>query len=320
MKTIVILRDRPSTPMEYAIDHYVLRWEAAGYRVINHIGIVDVPDADILIVHIDLTVIPQEYVDIIAKFPLVINGKILNISKRLFSHLLLSKTDTYTGPVIVKTNANYGGNPENDKLNQRDQFNRVLISDKIPKKLLNRLRIIRSFLQKFPITTLIFQFIKGVWYRRPMQKWDKFKTMNPLFYPIFKDINSVPNGVWKNTNLIVERYINNCKDELFYVYCCVFFGDKEITQRLESPNPIVKYSNSVSVEQIQVPDEVMQWQKDLKIDFGRFDYLEFEGRYFLIDINKTEGGGADICYEYQGEIDYLASGLKFCLKRESKKS
>jgi predicted P-loop ATPase/GTPase len=35
-------------------------------------------------------------------------GKILNISKRLFSHLLLSKTDTYTGPVIVKTNANYG--------------------------------------------------------------------------------------------------------------------------------------------------------------------------------------------------------------------
>lgn len=318
MKTIVILRDRASTPMEYAIDHYVLRWEAAGYRVINHIGIVDVPDADILVVHINLTVIPQEYVDIIAKFPLVINGKILNISKRLFSHLLLSKTDTYKGPVIVKTNANFGGTPENDKLNQSHQSNRVLISDKFPKKLLNQLRTIRNLLLKFPITTLITQFIKGFWYRQPVQKWDKLKKINPLFYPIFKDIHSVPNGVWKNTNLIVERYIN--KGELFYVYCCVFFGDKEITHRLESPNPIVKYSNSVSVKQIQVPDEVRQWQKDLKIDFGRFDYLECEGRYFLIDINKTEGGGTDICYDYQGEIDYLASGLEFYLKCESKKS
>ncbi len=120
MKTILILRDQPSIPGQYAIDHYILRWKDAGYRIIDHIGTADIPMADIVIPHIDLTVIPQEYIDIIAKFPLAINGKILNTSRRPFSKLMLSKTDNYTGPVIVKTNANYGGMPEKNKLEQRE--------------------------------------------------------------------------------------------------------------------------------------------------------------------------------------------------------
>ena len=112
MKSILILRDRPSAPMLYAIDHYALRWKDAGYRVIDHIGLSNIPLADVVIVHMDLTVIPKEYVDLINEFPKVINGEILDISRRRFSQLLLSKTDSYKGPVIVKTNANYGGLPE----------------------------------------------------------------------------------------------------------------------------------------------------------------------------------------------------------------
>ena len=302
MKTILILRDRPSTSMFYAIDHYVLQWKADGYRVIDHIGPVDVPMADILIVHINLTVIPQVYVDIISKFPLVINGNILDISRRNFSKLLLSESDDYTGTVIVKTNTNYGGKPEYDRLKQRHILN-------TPIKDIFQLPILNSLVKK-PIR----QLINKIGNKRPLQKWERIKTMNPLAYPIYKDIKSVPKGIWRNTNLIAERYINNCENGLFYAFCCVFFGDKEIAGRLGSPNPIVKYSNSVSVELLPAPDIVRQWRKDLKIDFGRFDYLEFEGQYFLIDVNKTEGGGLDICYDYQDEFTYLAAGLEYYLK------
>ena len=89
MKTIVIFRDRPPhTP--YAIDHYALRWRDAGYKVMNHIGLGNLPESDIVFVHVDLTVIPQEYVDFIKKIPNAINGKIFDISRSSFSKLLLS--------------------------------------------------------------------------------------------------------------------------------------------------------------------------------------------------------------------------------------
>jgi len=92
--------------MEYVIDHYALRWQDAGHRVIYHIGPENIPDADVVIVDIDLSVVPKEYVDLINKLPVVINGEILDISRRRFSQLALSRIDNYTGPVIVKTNAN----------------------------------------------------------------------------------------------------------------------------------------------------------------------------------------------------------------------
>ena len=64
--------------MFYAVDHYALRWKDAGYRVLYHVGLADIPVADIVIVHIDLTVIPPAYVDVINALPMAINGKILD--------------------------------------------------------------------------------------------------------------------------------------------------------------------------------------------------------------------------------------------------
>jgi len=266
MKKILILRDRPSRPMLYAIDHYALRWKEAGHQVIDHIGLADIPVTDIVIVHIDLTVIPQEYANLINNFPGIINGKVLDVSRRRFSQILLSKSDNHKGLVIVKTNTNFGGIPE---FNKRDNHT-------------------------------------------PKQFWHDIETLHPHKYPIFKDIKSVPHGVWENDKLIVEPFISNKENGLFYVRYYIFFGDKEFSGRIGSPNPIVKFCNSVSDEEIPLPDEVRQWRKDLKIDFGRLDYLEAEGKYYLIDINKTEGGG-NLNYEYPDEMDFLASGINFYL-------
>jgi len=112
-KTILILLDRPAKPMNSTIDHYVLRWKDAGHRVIYHIGPKNIPLTDVVIVAIYSTAISQEYVDMINKLPgVVINGKVLDTSRRRFSQLILSSTDSYKGAVIVKTDANSGGFPE----------------------------------------------------------------------------------------------------------------------------------------------------------------------------------------------------------------
>ena len=268
MKTIVIFRDRPPRrPLTYAIDHFALRWRKAGYKVIDHIGLGDIPEADLVFIHIDLTVIPQEYIDFIKKIPRAVNGKIFDISRRSFSKLILSPNDNYSGKVIVKTNANFGGLPEFG-LNRK-------------------------------------------WYGKRFQRWSTRMFLDE--YPIFDHLDKVPKGVWKNKNLIVEPYIFNKQEKVFSVNYYMFFGDKEISGRLTCHDrKLLKFDNCSNDELIPLPEEVKEWRKDLNIDFGRFDYLEKDGEYFLIDINKTEGGGA-MNLNYPNEMDEFALGLEYYL-------
>jgi hypothetical protein len=305
-KIILILRDYPEEPMKFAIDHYVLRWKDAGHRVIYHIGPNNIPVTDIVIVAIFPTVVSQEYVDIINKLPgVVINGKVLDTSRRRFSQLILSRTDNYTGPVIVKTNANYGGLSELYMSGERRAL-KMAILRAIRGLGTFRPPIVMSFLRKSGLLVIIKR-LKD-WKFDP--EWSTVETLPILKYPVYEGIKDVPDGVWENNNLIVERFISNPENELFETHYCAFFGDKAIAGCLKSSNPIVKYKNAISDEETPIPDEVMQWKKDLNIDFGRFDYVESEGKYFLIDVNRVEGGGSSN-YEYPAELDFLASGLEF---------
>ena len=87
-------------------------WAEAGHRVIVHEGARDLPPADVAILHVDRTVIPPEYVEALRAYPVVVNGRTLDVSKRRISEHLVGAYDDYDGPVIVKTNANSGGVPE----------------------------------------------------------------------------------------------------------------------------------------------------------------------------------------------------------------
>lgn len=298
-KTILILRHSKSKPMKYAVDHYALRWKDTGHRVIYHIGTDDMPEADVVVLSIDLTIVPQEYVELIQQHPLVINGKILDISRRRFSKLIVSRNSDYSGPVIIKTDTNYGGLSEHENLNHKDSPENFSSTPLI--------FIIKAF--------RIAQAIGWKWRRDVFRRWVTVETMNPLKYPILEDISSVPNGVWENSNLIVERFISNSDSDLFYTNYCAFFGDKEIAGRLGSNSPIVKFENAVSDEETPIPNEVREWREELNIDYGRFDYVEADGKHYLIDVNKTEGG-SHTNYQYPTEMDFLASGLDYYIGRE----
>jgi len=71
-----------------------------------------VPAGDLLIVHVDSSVVPPEYLAVAARFPAAINAKVGDITKRSVSTLLVGPGSDWGGKVIIKSNLNYQGKPE----------------------------------------------------------------------------------------------------------------------------------------------------------------------------------------------------------------
>ncbi|HUJ85926.1 MAG TPA: hypothetical protein VLX30_03635 [Burkholderiales bacterium] len=114
MATIVILEHLLQREVElpYMVYGLAARWRARGHRVLVHHGTEDPPAGDLAIVNVDLSLIPESYRELFARYPRVVNGAVLDVSKRRFSRDLLDRHSDWIGPVIVKTDANYGGRPE----------------------------------------------------------------------------------------------------------------------------------------------------------------------------------------------------------------
>lgn len=70
------------------------------------------PEADLAVLHVDLTVVPSEYLAMAARYPICLNRFTADISKRVVSRHLVKRGDGFRGPVIVKSNLNYGGRKE----------------------------------------------------------------------------------------------------------------------------------------------------------------------------------------------------------------
>lgn len=85
---------------------------ARGHRI-TETGRPDrVPAGDLLILHVDSSVVPPEYLAVASRFPAAINAKVGDITKRSFSTLLVGPDSDWGGKVIVKSNLNYLGKPE----------------------------------------------------------------------------------------------------------------------------------------------------------------------------------------------------------------
>ena len=87
-------------------------WRAQGHEVLHLFGTDQRPEADLVFVHVDLSVVPEEYLAFAATNPVAVNGRVKDIRKTAFSAHLLGPGDPWTGPVIVKSDRNYGGLPE----------------------------------------------------------------------------------------------------------------------------------------------------------------------------------------------------------------
>ncbi len=274
MKTILILKDIVRPNWRYLIDAISLRWKKLGYKVLTHYGTKNLPDADIVILHVDATIVPDKFVECLAKYPVVLNRDVIDISKTKISRNIVRQYDDYSEPVIVKTNANFGGVPE-------ATYNRI----SSPKR-----------------------WWLG-WLLTMMRNWEKVDVLNPDKYPVFKNKESIPVGVWKNKNLIVEKFLPERIDGLFFLRYWIFFGEEGWAGRFGATKPIVKFgAMATKDESVPVPEELRILRKSLGFDYGRFDYAVHNGETILYDANKTLGGAHHL-EDYSAQLDLLASGI-----------
>jgi len=114
MARIVILEHalQKAVQLPYMVYALAERWRVQGHEVLVHHGTDNAPAGDVAILNVDLTVIPDAYRALLARYPHVVNGATLDISKRRFSRDLVQRDSDWRGPVIVKTDANCGGRPE----------------------------------------------------------------------------------------------------------------------------------------------------------------------------------------------------------------
>ncbi|MES2981638.1 MAG: hypothetical protein V4727_04930 [Verrucomicrobiota bacterium] len=221
------------------------------YKVTTIKGVSDkLPPSDMIILHVDLTVVPDEYIQAVASHPLVINRNVKNISKRFYSELILEESSEYSGEVIVKTDANFGG---------RNEFKIQGDKNKTQQK----------------------------------EDWEFKEYLND--YPIYSNLKEVPNGVWKNPKLIVEKFLPEIDQNGNYLLrIWAFFGDQEIHYVNYSGEKVIKSWNKNGYQMIpneQIPIELRKIREKMEIHYGKFDYVMKNGKPILYDVNKTPGGG-----------------------------
>ena len=61
---------------------------------------------------LDLSVVPSNYLEFASLYPVAVNGRLADIRKSHVSANLTAPGDGWDGPVIVKSNLNYRGLPE----------------------------------------------------------------------------------------------------------------------------------------------------------------------------------------------------------------
>jgi hypothetical protein len=257
-------------------------WKAAGVDVVVLRGTDQYVPADVLILHVDLTVTPEAYITFSRRYPLVINGSVLDISKRRISSHIIGQDDPYAGPVIVKTDLNCGGKQER-RLENRTPFHQL--AGKIMKRF----------------------------------TWAQSGNLTSSEYRIFPDSHSVPHRVWGNQRLVVEKFLPERDGAYYCTRHWLFFGDEGLNYRVFSHEPIVKAGNAIRSERgFPVPEPLRALRAQLGFDYGKFDYTMVNGEVILYDANRTPYISSKIVEKGRGIAEDLQGGLSAILASSAK--
>src|SRR5262245_11077388 len=264
-------------------------WRESGVRV----SVINDPcvhiEADLAILHVNLTVMPWEYLASVRRYPVAVNGGVSDISKRAISSHLLRRGDRYEGPVIVKTDRNYKGYPET----RLARLARKGLSSP------GRRDILRNYLDYLEEEI-----------RLARRRWRYGSIEAFRDYPIFDSINEVPHAVWSDSELVVERFLPERRNGRYCARTWLFLGDQERHAMFYSYEPVIKSHNIIDYERLsEVPEDLRQIRRDLKFDFGKFDYTMVDGRPVLFDANRTPTIGNFPKERYFPLAQSLANGI-----------
>ncbi|QND59667.1 hypothetical protein [Mesorhizobium huakuii] len=138
-------------------------------------------------------------------------------------------------------------------------------------------------------------------------------TLRP--YQVYGSLGEVPDGVFENGDLVVEKFIPEREPDGFAARFWVFCGERERCTRYVSPNSLVKASETIRREPVPVPDEMRQRRRELGFDYGKFDFVMHEGRAILLDANKTPGRPQNLVKMFAAGAAELADGFEGLIRR-----
>jgi hypothetical protein len=199
---------------------------------------------DAAILHVDATVVASEYAALSGSFARAINFSALDISKRNVSDALLALNDAWDGPVMVKSNLNFGGHREWVHNREADRRRRTI---------------------PHPGAVLA-----------------------PA-YTVLNNKDEVPDAVWRDPTFVVERFVPERVPEGYAMRVWLFMGASERCMRHTSASPIIKADNTLYMEPVEVHPSMREKRRRLGFDYGKFDYVEYNGKAVLLDANRTPG-------------------------------
>jgi len=238
----------------YLLNHLSRIWEQDGIRIAIVKGVnQELPEADIAILHTDITAVGEEYIRVINHYPLVINGAVTDISKKVFSDLIVSNKDAYTGKVIVKTNANFGGMRERQEKFVDGDWQSTIEIQRPWRRV--------EWLEDYPV----FDSPSGV----PGGVWRNDKLVVEKFLPEQNSQGEYLLKIW------------------------VFLGDQGVYYQCVSSEPVIKSHNLIRREYLDVndvPESIREVRAKMGFDYGKFDFAIHQGKPVLFDVNRTPGG------------------------------
>jgi len=288
--TVAIVTDVSDRFLEwkYLLRLFVRAWEERGIKVVVVRDEASFQPADIAFLHADLTVVPEHCLALCRRYPRVINGGAIDIQKRFFSDLLVTPTSDWQGPVIVKTEWNCGGWRE-----YREWLEKTLVG-----QLLQRVGGFETY-HNFRAR----QEAKRSWRDRRLLPYGQ--------YPIYASRSEIPDGVWQNSNMVVEKFISEKEGNEYYCRHWNFLGDREITFRSYSMDPVVKLNGRLERTKDTVPDDLREIRQSLGFDYGKFDYCVVDGKTMLYDVNRTPV--ASVEERYAWAVPHLERGIDLFL-------
>jgi len=210
---------------------------------------------DVLLCHVDLSVVPEEYRRFAQNHPRVVNMSAVDIRKRSYLDDLIGVDDPYSGPVIVKSDLNHGGLPE------RLLAPRSTGPRRIAKGILRRLR-------------------------RRIGAVEEIRYKSD--YVIYQERSSVPPARFRDGS-VIQPFRPERLDEEFVLREYYFFGDIEILSTEVGSDPILTSGRQVGSVQGSPPPEVLATRHRLKLDYGKIDYGCPNGEVIVYDANKCVG-------------------------------
>jgi hypothetical protein len=245
----------------YLICELAEMWREMGLDVLFVYGTDEFVPANVAILHIDLSVVPQEYLQFARGYRVCLNGTVADIRKSTISTLTVGRDDSYDGPVIVKSNLNNAANPE-----RLLAYSKALRKDRLLyRRVLRRLGLHRSV---------------------------PFAARTALDYQLFDSLRDVPKRYFHGSDYVVEKFLPERVGDMYYLRLYQFLGTREIATRIGSRHPIVCAATMVSSERIDPHPDIVARRHQLNFDYGKFDYVMHDGTAILLDTNKTVGGRA----------------------------